>query len=55
MDVEILGNGAADMALEQQRQTQSGDRQREDDRRDAAGDQAQPQRVPAHPTDSGIR
>ena len=55
MDVEVLGNRARDMALEQQRQGDAGQGQRDREGRRAAGHEPQPERVPRHPTWSGTR
>ena len=55
MDVEILGERAGDVTLEQQDQAGAGDDEREQDRDDPAGDEPQPQRIPSHPGTSGIR
>ena len=53
IDVEVIANGARDMALEQHDQTGAGNGQRNQDRDDTAGDQAQPKRARAHTGGSG--
>ena len=55
MDVEVVRKAARDMALEQHGETCAGDRERQQDRHDPAGDQPQPQRGPAHAEGSGTR
>ena len=55
MDVEVVGNRARDMTLEQQRQGDAGNSERDHDGHCAAGDEPQPQRVSRHPTCSGTR
>ena len=55
IDFEVGSDRADDMAFEQQRQGQAGDRQRDDDGHRTAGDKPQPQRVPHHPVVSGTR
>ena len=55
MDIQILGNCASDVTLEQQRQGYPGQGQRDDKSRRAAGHEPQPERIPGHPTWSGTR
>ena len=53
MNVEITSDGAGDVSLEQQDQRGASNRQRHQDRNDAAGDQPKPQRTPFHAGFSG--
>jgi hypothetical protein len=52
MNLEIVGQCAGDVALEQHDQAEAGDAQGDKDRDDAAGDQPQPQRADPHGADS---
>ncbi|UEM13775.1 hypothetical protein J4G43_005590 [Bradyrhizobium barranii subsp. barranii] len=55
MDVQILSEGARNMAFEEDNERAAGDPKRDQDRDDAAGDKSQPERMPVHAGSSGIR
>jgi hypothetical protein len=48
LNVEILGDGAGDVTLEQKDKSEAGGSQRDQDSDDAAGNQTKPQRLPCH-------
>ena len=55
MDVEIIGEAAIDVAFEQQRQGDAGDRKRDGDGGRSAGDEPQAQRSRRHSAGAGNR
>jgi hypothetical protein len=52
VDIQVVRKRAGDMPLEQKGQGNAGNRERNQDRREASGDEAQAERVPSHTCDS---